>query len=197
MKIGIYGGAFDPPHIGHVRAAKQATAFLGLDRLYIVPAFTAPLKNGPAATPGQRLEMCRLAFISDTDNESENEKIIISDYEILKGGISYTKDTIGYFAGMFPGGELFLIIGDDQLAQLDRWREPEYIFANARIAVVPRHGDITNGAEYEKYRLLGADITKVDIGVTEVSSTEIRNGGKSGYLDNKVKEYIDLHGIYK
>jgi nicotinate-nucleotide adenylyltransferase len=189
MKIGIYGGAFDPPHLGHIRAAKKSAEFLGLDLLYIVPAYIAPLKNGPSATPEQRLEMCRIAF--------DGEKERICDYEIAKGGISYTKDTIKYFLELFPHDTLYLIIGTDQFMQLDRWSEPEYIFSHAVIAVVPRYEDVIPEKEFEKYEKLGARLVRVEAEVTEVSSTEIRGGDRLGMLSNKVKEYIEANGLYR
>ena len=189
MKIGIYGGAFDPPHMGHIRAAKRSVDFLGLDLLYIIPAYIAPLKHGPSATPEQRLEMCCLAF--------DSEKVKISDYEIAKGGISYTKDTIKHFIDLYPHDVIYLIIGTDQLKQLDKWKEPEYIFKNTRIAVVSRYGDGIPEDELNKYSSMGATLISVDIDVTEVSSTEIRNGDRRELIDNKVKEYIDENGLYR
>ncbi|MDD4125222.1 MAG: nicotinate (nicotinamide) nucleotide adenylyltransferase [Eubacteriales bacterium] len=193
MKIGVFGGAFDPPHMGHIRAARRVLDFIGLDLLYIVPAYVAPLKEGPSATPEQRLEMCRLAFSFDS------EKAVISDYEIAKGGISYTKDTIRYFLTQYPdpSDTLYLIIGTDQLMQLNKWKKPEYIFANTHIAVVSRYGDGIPEKELEKYASQGARLIKVDIDVTEVSSTEIRCGDRCELIDNKVKEYIEAHGLYR
>ena len=193
MKVGIYGGGFDPPHAGHINAAKSSLDFLGLDLLYIVPAFISPLKSStPAATPGQRLEMCRIAF-------SFNKRIKICDFEIKREEISYTADTIKHFLDIYPKGTntLYLIFGTDQLRQLDRWRNYNYIIENAVIAVVSRFKEGIDTAEVEKYKALGANIVLVDMEEIEVSSTDIRNGKNISLLDSKVKEYVDKNGLYK
>ncbi|NLN54790.1 MAG: nicotinate (nicotinamide) nucleotide adenylyltransferase [Clostridiales bacterium] len=193
MKTGIYGGGFDPPHTGHMKAAKAALEFLKLDLLYIVPAFISPLKEAvPAAPPENRLEMCRIAF--DFDNRIE-----ISDFEINQGKVSYTRDTIQYFLNKYPKPEntIYLIIGTDQLVQLDKWKDYGYIFKNTRLAVVPRNKEGIPRMEVEKYTAMGADITEIDIKETEISSTEIRQGKNLKLLDDKVKEYIIKNGLYK
>lgn len=189
MNIGIYGGAFDPPHIGHANAACQAVSLLSLDLLYVVPALSPPLKASPAAPPGRRLEMCRLAF--------RGENIVVDDFEIKKGGVSYTKDTLRHYGEMHPGARFFLIIGNDQLNQIEKWNSPEYIFKNAAIALVMREKNADPESDIKRAQSMGANIIRVDIAVTEVSSTEIRNGQNTNRLDPVISEYIKTNGLYK
>ena len=109
MKIAIFGGSFDPPHIEHVRLAQSAVKSLKLDTLFIMPAHTPPHKKGKALSSDEdRLAMCRLAF-------KKCPKAEVSDYEISRGGTSYTYLTCRYFKEAYPDAELFFLVGTDML----------------------------------------------------------------------------------
>lgn len=185
-KLGLYGGAFDPPHKGHTEAAQCFKSFMSLDKLFIIPAFVSPLKRNNSSPAEHRMNMCRLAFESIGD---------VSDFEILKGGISYTSDTIAHFHKLYPDCEIYLLIGTDQFENLNKWHEVGYIFKNAIITVADRN-KVFPEEKAKEYALAGAQILRLQMDIVNVSSTEIRNSEKSGYLNPKVKEYIEKNGLY-
>jgi len=134
MKLGIYGGSFDPVHLGHLLVAQAAIEELGLDRLFFIPAAQSPFKPGIAPAPGAlRMKWLRLALAGKTRYE-------LDDQEIRRGGISYTVDTLRGYAARFPGAELFYLIGADNAAKLNEWREPETLATLAEFVAVPRPG---------------------------------------------------------
>ena len=132
-RVGIYGGSFNPPHVGHSLAAREMTDRLGLDRLLIVPAAVPPHKALPDGSPGaaDRLELCRLAFAGIPKAE-------VCDLELRREGPSYTIDTLRALRQSLPDDELFLMMGTDMLLSFDLWREPEEIARLATLAVVRR-----------------------------------------------------------
>src|ERR1039457_1569824 len=119
MKIGLFGGSFDPVHLGHLLVAQAAIEELGLDKLFFIPAAQSPFKpeNQPAPV-AVRLRLLRLALSGRTNCE-------IDEQEIRRGGVSYTIDTLRDYAERFPGAKLFYLIGADHAAKLDKWREPD------------------------------------------------------------------------
>ena len=134
MKIGLFGGSFDPVHLGHLLVARAALEELGLARLYIIPAAQSPFKPNSTPTPAaRRLQMLRLALAGETACE-------IDDLEIRRGGLSYTVDTLRHYAEKFSGAELFYLIGADQAALLPQWREAGELARLAEFVVVPRPG---------------------------------------------------------
>ena len=133
MKIGIYGGTFNPPHRGHVLAASSAVRELGLNRLIVMPAGTPPHKEVPAGNPDgeERLTLARLAF-------SEVERAEVSDYEVASAGTDYTIDTLTHYSEQFPGDELILITGGDMFRTLPEWKNGEEILRRFSVAVLAR-----------------------------------------------------------
>ncbi|MEG1742568.1 MAG: nicotinate (nicotinamide) nucleotide adenylyltransferase [Clostridia bacterium] len=187
--IGIFGGTFNPPHIGHINAAKRFLQALSLDILYVIPASVPPLKQTPDVSARQRLEMCRLAF----------DFAVVSDYEILQNEVSFTYKTIEHFKSFYPSDELFLLIGTDQLLQLNKWKNTEYLFKNVTFAIAERFLEQKDSTE--KIALLkkqGAKFTLIDIqNPIVVSSTDIRNGAKSDFLSPPIKKYIKDNNLYE
>jgi nicotinate-nucleotide adenylyltransferase len=176
MKLGIYGGSFDPVHLGHLLVAQAAIEELGLDRLVFIPAAQSPFKPETKPAPdAMRLRMLRLALAGKTDCE-------IDEQEIQRGGISYTVETLTDYAQRFPGAELFYLIGADHVAKLNEWREPAALARLAEFAVIPRPGDGAAAifpAPFRGRRLRGFPFS--------VSSSEIRARVKAGLsLDNLV-----------
>lgn len=197
MRIGIFGGSFNPVHSGHVRLACMMKKYLELDRLIIVPANVSPFKTGGGVSARDRAEMCRLAF-------PENEGFSVTEAEIKRGGVSYTVDTVREIKRLEPEGELFLITGSDMLLSFDRWREYKKILSICTLAAVSRCG-ADSPAELERF----ADERLRDFGRVlivpfepyEISSTEIRkiiSHGESAaaFLPEKVNEYITERGLY-
>lgn len=134
MKLGIYGGSFDPVHCGHLLVAQAAIEELGLDRLIFIPAAQSPFKPETKPAPDAvRLQLLRLALAGWTQCE-------IDTVEIQRGGISYTVDTLRDYARRFPGAELHYLIGADHAASLNAWREPAELAQLAEFIVVPRPG---------------------------------------------------------
>ncbi|HEY4671719.1 MAG TPA: nicotinate-nucleotide adenylyltransferase [Gemmatimonadaceae bacterium] len=191
MRIGVFGGTFDPPHVGHLLLAADAREALSLDRLIFVPAGAQPFKvDTPAvASPQDRLEMVRLA-VSDDANYT------VDDAEINRKGLSYTVDTLEHLSQKYSAGKLFLLLGEDALGSFDQWRAPDRIRALATVAVMRRAGsDAAN-------RRLPPGVQEVSTRRVDVSSTEIRarlRGGKSikGFVPEGVERFIDARGLYR
>jgi nicotinate-nucleotide adenylyltransferase len=135
MRIGLYGGTFDPVHLGHLLVAQAALEELGLDRLFFIPAALSPFKPGTQPTlSSTRARLLRLALAGNTKCE-------VSDLEIQRGGISYTIDTVRDFARRFPGASLFWLIGADHVAALPQWRDADQLAQLLQFVVIPRPGE--------------------------------------------------------
>ena len=174
MRIGVYGGSFNPPHTGHVLAAAELIEKLELDKLLIVPAADPPHKSLALGSPGplDRLALCRAAF-------AEVKGAELCDIEVRREGKSYTVDTLAELRRAHPGDEFFLVMGTDMFLSFSTWREPERIAAMAKLAVVHRSEDETlwNKVLHEAERqreALGAEIVTVDNDCVEISSTQVR-----------------------
>ena len=195
-RIGIYGGAFNPPHIGHIRAAEHAVRTLNLDKLLLIPSCTSPHKPLPAgsAEPRQRLEMTRLWA---------GEKMEVCDIELSRGGTSYTYQTVEQLKKCYPNDELILFMGTDMFLTFHTWREPERILACVSLAVFYRgdKGEKADIAEKQsEYEAKGHTVYLVENPVTEISSTQLRRmlvfRCAAPFLDGKVASYIEENGLY-
>ncbi len=163
MKIGIYGGTFNPPHNTHVCIARQAVAQLGLDKLLIIPSGDPPHK--PCFVSGAaRLELAKIAF----DGIGE-----VLDTELLRAGKSYTSDTIAQIKSLYPDAQLYLIIGGDSLDHFHEWHEPQKIADNVTLAVACRSG-YGNVSKQSVAARFGCDVVDVIVEPTDISSSEIR-----------------------
>jgi nicotinate-nucleotide adenylyltransferase len=135
MKIGLYGGSFDPVHLGHLLVARAAREELGLARVYFILAAQSPFKPESLPAPaGLRLQMLRLALAGDEASE-------VDDQEVRRGGISYSIDTVRQYKSRFPEAELFWLIGADQAGQLSLWREAAELARLVEFVVIPRPGE--------------------------------------------------------
>lgn len=132
MKLGLFGGSFDPVHLGHLLVAQAAIEELGLDRLFFIPAAQSPFKPAgqPAPAPA-RLQLLRLALAA-------NPKCEIDEQEIRRGGVSYTIETVRDYAKRFPRAELFYLIGADNAAALNEWREAKELAQLTEFVALPR-----------------------------------------------------------
>ena len=198
-KIAIFGGTFNPVHVEHVLTAVAAVKELNLDKIFIVPTFLPPHKNVPLASGADRINMLKIAF---KENAELVKKTEISDYEIAKGGKSYSFITAEYFKNEYPDAELFMIIGGDMLKDFKTWKNPERILACADIAVVLREGysvDIAAEREYFK-KTFKKDFTVLNYVGKDVSSTEIRTrlafGIKPDGISDSVFSYIKENNVY-
>ncbi len=198
MKLGIYGGAFNPPHIGHIRAAAYGAQALGLDKVLLIPTNISPHKQSPVntAAPAQRLAMLDIAAAGE-------EKLQACDIEIARGGSSYTYETVLQLKKENPEAELTLFMGTDMFLSLHSWRNPQIIWGNAAVGVFCR-GDRNEEKliEQQAQRLeqAGAKIHLIENPVTQVSSTVVRSllafGCGGQYLPAGVEEYIRRERLY-
>ena len=197
-RIGIYGGSFNPPHIGHVQAAKQAYRALNLDKLLLIPDSIAPHKAFPegSPTPQQRYEMIRLAAEGCRGLE-------ISDLELRRPGISYTVETVEELRREYSGDRLVLIMGSDMFLSFETWKEYETLLKNVQLAVLCR-GDKGEKEKLqpqrEKLEEKGGDIVFVDNEILPISSTQLRRllafGCTDAFLPARVSAYIKQEGLY-
>ena len=203
MKIGIYGGSFNPPHLGHLAAAKAAVAALGLDKLVFVPAGLPPHKDLAPGSPasGQRLEMTRIA----ADQLLMPELTEVWDAETGREGRSYTADTLALAAQRWPGAELWLLMGTDMFLTLHQWHEPERILALAGVCAFGRteqDGEAVFAPQRDFLsRAYGAKLTTVTVpGLVDISSTRLREllprGEGREFLPQAVYGYILREKLY-
>jgi nicotinate-nucleotide adenylyltransferase len=186
VKLGIFGGTFDPVHLGHLRAAETAREALGLDRVEFVPAARSPFKGDPVSTARDRYAMVALATAS-------HASFAPSDRELERGAPSYTVDTIRALRAERPQDELFLIVGSDSLPELAGWRESAAIFAECTVVAVSRPGAAPRSAP---------GVVWVDGPGLAVSATEVRKRVKDGHsirflVPDAVADYVAKRGLYR
>ena len=203
MKLGIYGGTFNPPHLGHLTSARLALDALGLDALQFVPAATPPHKALPAGSPApeERLAMVELA----ADGLLMPKRVGVSDMEFTRPGKSYTADTLEQLHAQYPGAELWLLMGTDMFLTLQYWREPEVITRLAGVCTFARtqsdSGEaLSIQAEYLQ-KTFGARTCVLQLPqIVDVSSTQLREllakGEGQQYLPPAVYGYIIRRGLY-
>jgi nicotinate-nucleotide adenylyltransferase len=134
-RIGLFGGSFDPVHLGHLLVAQAACEELMLERLFFIPAAQSPFKPAThPAPPETRLRMLRLALAGKPNYE-------VDEQEIRRGGISFSIDTVRHYVGRFPGADLFYLIGADHVPTLPKWRESNELARLVRFVVIPRPGE--------------------------------------------------------
>jgi nicotinate-nucleotide adenylyltransferase len=166
-RLGLLGGTFNPPHVGHLLCAQEARWQLGLDRVLLVPVAVPPHKEA-AGDPGAevRLELCRLAAADDPALE-------VCDLEVRRGGPSYTVDTLRELHDDDPASELTFLVGGDMALSLPTWREPGEVLRLARLGVVERAGARRAEIE-ERLAPLGGQVDFFDMPRVDVSSSEVR-----------------------
>lgn len=211
MRIAIFGGTFDPPHVGHLLAASDAFDALELDRLFFIPAAVQPLKETHHATAEQRLEMVQALIANDPRFEADA-------IEIRRNGISFTVDTLEEYARRYPDAERFLLVGADVLATFAKWRDPERIRGLAEMVVLqrgeggvvpvepaPAKGQVRRAAAESPMESAWAGLGPprfLETRRIDVSSTEIRTRvgtGKSihGFVPDAVAAYIAAASLYR
>ena len=198
MRIAVFGGSFDPVHTEHVKLVEFALAELQLDKLFVVPAFAPPHKKGKNLSPDKdRLEMCRLAF-------AHLERVEVSDYEIAKGGVSYTYLTCQYFKEKYPNAEIFWLVGTDMLRNFPTWKNPQEILSYVTLAVCGRNEQMGWIEEEQKefFRLFNQHFAYLSYNGKDISSTKIRVLAGAGmrldeFIPVSVANYIQESGLYK
>lgn len=191
MRIGLFGGTFDPVHLGHLRAAETAREALGLDLVAFVPSAVPPHRVSPLSAAADRLQMARLATQSHRCFEAW-------DTELRRPGPSYTVDTVAALVAARPQDRFVLLVGADTWLEMAQWREPQRLFALVEVAVVERPG-CEAGALAAPFP--GARVHRVSGPSLPVSATEVRErvrGGRSvRYLvPDPVADYIATRRLY-
>ncbi len=190
-RIGIIGGSFDPIHIGHLIIAQDACEQFELDRILFLPAYKAPLKGQKSiASPEQRMAMTRLAVTDD-------ERFEVSNIDFEREDASYSIRSAQRLSELHPKDELVWILGADQIAQLDQWREIEKLVHLVRFVAFERTGSDPKGYDLPK----GARVSFAKSRILEISSTEIRDRIKSNasakyFLPAPVLDYIKANNLY-
>lgn len=190
MRLGILGGSFDPPHVGHLLAASDAFEQLALDRLVFVPAATQPLKRGRAsATPPARLEMVRRLIGTDP-------RFAVDPVEIEREGLSYTVDTLTTFAERHPDAERFFLVGADAIASFGQWREPERIVRLARLTVLQRGEGAVDLSGIPGDPLV-LHTRRIDVSSTEIRERVRKGQSIHGFVPDAVAALIQAERLYR
>ena len=208
-KVGIFGGTFDPVHLGHLRAAEEFAEDLGLDHVIMIPSANPPHRaESPSASPADRLEMIRLAT-------TDNPRLEASDLELKRGGFSYTVDTLRDLKGRYPGWELYMALGSDAYNDISQWRQPGEVISIAHLVLLNRPGFPVDllGPLPENLRAefvpdgdiychpAGTTLRSTSVSALDISASRIRfmvsHGLSIRYLvHSAVFEYIQRKGLY-
>lgn len=192
-RLGILGGTFDPPHIGHLLAAYAAREALGLDEVVLIPAWRQPLKSAAATSaPEHRLAMTRL-LVADEPGLS------VDAIEIERGGLSYSVDTMRAYRAARPDAELFFMLGEDAAATLPQWREPAALALLVRVVVLTR--EWTQGTAGTPlpvgFRAERLASRRVDVSATEIRARVRAGSPVRGFVTDAVAAYIAAHQLYR
>ena len=196
IKTGIFGGAFNPVHNGHVNLAKEAIEQLKLRKLLVIPTFESPHKATKLLSFDERIEMCRRAF----ENISDKCEVTVSDIERKMGGVSYTINTIRELAKQSRDEQFYLLIGGDMLFSFREWYKYESILKESKVCAVARGGDnftdmLEFAAEMGRVKVLPTKV--VDVSSTEVRRKIAEGADISELVPQNVAEYIAENDLYR
>jgi nicotinate-nucleotide adenylyltransferase len=198
VRVGILGGTFNPPHVGHLVCAQEAYLRLGLEQVMLIPTRVPPHKPVPDEPgPEHRLRLCHAAV------EGDEERFAVAELELARPGPSYTVDTLAELHSAAPGTELCLIVGGDIAVGLPDWRESERVLSLATLAVAKRPGTERASIDAALRELPGAERAEFfEMPEIGVSSSMVRDRVRAGlplkYLvPDAVSSYIDRHGLYR
>ena len=190
MKIGMYGGSFDPIHLAHIQVAEAVCRQLELDRLYFIPAARSPFKAGQQSAPAElRLQWIRLAITSHPTWE-------LDTYEIDKGGISYTIETVREYKRRFPQARLFYVIGMDHAPLLPQWKDADELAKLIEFAIVTRPGKTTQTPP-PPFRWHLLDNVHCDIASHVIRERIAAGQSVDGLMSPQVAKAVLLSGAYK
>jgi nicotinate-nucleotide adenylyltransferase len=187
VRLGLFGGTFDPPHVGHLLAAIDACDHLALDRLLWVPAAQNPLKDtGPVAAAADRVAMVRAAVTADP-------RFAVETAEVERGGVSFAIDTVQAVQARHPGAALFLLVGEDVVPTLPQWRAVEALHAAATVAVLTRGSADAAPLPAGAVRV---PTRRVDVSATEVRARVRAGRGIHGFVPDAVAAHIAAARLY-
>ena len=189
MRLGIFGGSFDPPHLGHLLPLIDAAETLGLDQVRFVPAATQPFKAGRASASAEHRFAMTERLVAGMPGFGASRA------EIDRAGLSYTVDTLAALQAEHPGTELTLLLGADAFALFGQWKDPDRIRGMARIAVLARGDDAGAGSSISGIELLRT--RRVDISSTELRARVADGRTIRGFVPDAVADYIAAHRLYR
>ena len=198
-RIGVFGGAFDPPHNAHLALAKTALVELELDALHVIPTGQAWHKPRTLSAPEQRLEMARLAF-------GDMPRVLVDDREIKRAGPTFTINTLQALQAENPGAQLYLMMGADQFSAFRQWHQWQAILQIAIICIAARPRFDWLEGQFDSLRLFEMRLLTLQMPEMPVSATQIRqliagglgeNAGLANLLPSAVASYIAQHQLYK
>jgi nicotinate-nucleotide adenylyltransferase len=190
-RVGVFGGSFDPPHIGHLLVASDAAEHLGLDCVLFVPAAQQPLKTDRRQAPAE-LRLAMVTALVDGD-----PRFAVERAEIDRGGLSYTVDTLASLAARWPGGELVLLAGADVLATFARWREPHRIRQLATLVVLTRGEAAAPGPDFPGGPPVFLPTRRVDVSSTEVRARLAAGRSIRGFVPDAVAQLLRSAAVYR
>lgn len=191
MRIGMLGGSFDPPHVGHLLIAVDAFEALALDKLFFIPASIQPLKVGQAGAPARdRVEMVRRLVGDDA-------RFGVDTIEADREGVSYSVDTVAAYAARYPEAERFFLVGADVMQSFDAWREPNRITTLARLVVVTRGARPAELPGTQPDRFLQMTSRRIDVSSTEIRARVRAGQSITGFVPPAVAAYIAEAGLYR
>jgi nicotinate-nucleotide adenylyltransferase len=188
-RIGVFGGAFDPPHRGHTALAQAALDHLDLDLLLVVPTGTAWHKSRPLSDAQHRLAMCTLAF-------GDVPRAQIDDCEIVRSGPSYTVDTLQALHQAYPGAAFYLLMGQDQAQRLGTWSRAEALPQLARLCVAARAGSGAKVQDHDADHLLHIPMPAMPFSSSAIRAAVAATADTSTMLAPAVARYIAQHRLY-
>ena len=186
LRLGLFGGTFDPPHLGHLIVAQDVVEVLSLDRLLFIPAGRPPHKTDRRISPAA----IRLKMVQEI--VAGNEAFGVSDVEVNRGGPSYTVDTLRYYRDLHPGADIFFVLGADQAAAFQAWQEPEEVAALANLVVMDRAGTGVPPGGFAS-----VPVTRVDISATEIRRRVRRDRSIRYMVPESVRQIIEEHRLYR
>jgi nicotinate-nucleotide adenylyltransferase len=188
-RLGILGGTFDPPHVGHLLLALDALDALGLDRLLLIPAARQPLKSNAAMTDApHRLAMTQLLAAADP-------RLAVDGSEVERGGLSFTVDTVRALRGAHPAATFFLLMGEDTAATLPQWREPSALAELVQVVVAER--GVSERPLPAGFRAQRLTVRRVDVSATEIRARVREGRSIRGFVPDAVADYIAAHQLYR
>lgn len=192
-RIGVFGGTFNPPHIGHLIVAEEVRQNFALDRIVFVPSARPPHKiQSPVIDSAHRYHMTQLAT-------EDNPHFAVSDIEIRRPGTSYTVDTVKSFRDTYgPDVDIFFIMGGDSIFEIDTWKDPEQIFNCCTIIVTSRPGfHLSKVEERLKAKVLTTEVSQIDVSSTDIRQ-RLQDGKSIAYLvPQAVEAYIRKEKLYR
>jgi nicotinate-nucleotide adenylyltransferase len=191
MRIGMLGGSFDPPHVGHLLVAVDAFEALAFDKLFFIPASIQPLKIGRAgASARDRVEMVRRLV-------GDDPRFGVDTIEADREGVSYSVDTITAYAARYPEAERFFLVGADVMQSFGAWREPDRIVRLAQIVVVTRGEKPAELPSTQPSRFLEMRTRRIDVSSTEIRARVRAGQSITGFVPPAVAAYIAEAGLYR